>query len=163
MEQWLARFGPWLGLVARLVVGCVWILAGGLKLTHVAESIDAVRAYRILSPQVAEWVGTGLPAIELVVGLALVLGVMTRGAAVVSVLLLAVFVVGIASVWARGIRIDCGCFGGGGADPHAASAYPWEIARDLGLLLLSAFLVWRGRTRLALDSLLFPARPLEGD
>ncbi|GAB2987033.1 DoxX family protein [Nocardioides montaniterrae] len=163
MKQSMARVEPWVGLVARLVVGCVWIVAGGLKLTHVAESINAVRGYQILSPQVAEWVGTGLPAVELVIGLALVLGVMTRGAAAMSVLLLTAFIVGIASVWARGIEIDCGCFGGGGADPHAASAYPWEIARDLGLLLLSALLAWRGRSRLALDSLLFPARPLEGD
>ena len=47
------------------------------------------------------------------------------------------FIIGIASVWARGINIDCGCFGGGGADPDAASQYPWEIARDVGLLAAS--------------------------
>ena len=67
-----------------------------------------------------------------------------------------VFIIGIASVWARGITIDCGCFGGGGYDADAASQYPWEIARDVGLLVLSAYLVWLGRTRLALDNLLFP-------
>ncbi len=43
------------------------------------------------------------------------------------------FIIGIASVWARGITIDCGCFGGGGYDADAASQYPWEIARDVGL------------------------------
>ena len=68
------------------------------------------------------------------------------------------FIIGIASVWARGITIDCGCFGGGGYDADAASQYPWEIARDAGLLLLSAYLVWLGRTRIALDNLLFPRR-----
>ncbi len=68
------------------------------------------------------------------------------------------FIIGIASVWARGMEIDCGCFGGGGADPDASSNYPWEIARDVGLLLLSVFLVWQGRTRLALDSVLFRRR-----
>ncbi len=61
-------------------------------------------------------------------------------------------------MWARGITIDCGCFGGGGYDPDAASHYPWEIARDAGLLALSAYLVWQGRTPLALDNLLFPPR-----
>ena len=35
---------------------------------------------------------------------------------------------------------------------------PWEVARDVALLALSAYLVWQGRTRLALDSLLFPKR-----
>jgi hypothetical protein len=63
------------------------------------------------------------------------------------------------SVWSRGIEIDCGCFGSGGPNPDASKQYPWEIARDVGLLALSLFLVWRPRTALAVDSVLFP--PLE--
>ena len=70
-------------------------------------------------------------------------------------LLFVAFIIGIASAWARGLQIDCGCFGGGGFDADATAKYPWEIARDVGLLLLSLWLVWRPRTRLALDSLLF--------
>jgi uncharacterized membrane protein YphA (DoxX/SURF4 family) len=93
-----------------------------------------------------------------VVGLSLVLGLMTRGAAAISALLFVAFIVGIASVWARGMEIDCGCFGGGGADPDASSSYPWEIARDAGLLLLSAFLVWQGSPKWSLDSVLFGQR-----
>ena len=77
----------------------------------------------------------------------------------VSALLLVAFIVGIASAWARGLQIDCGCFGGGGFDADATAKYPWEIARDVGLLLLSLWLVWRPRTRFALDSLLFRPRP----
>jgi hypothetical protein len=61
-------------------------------------------------------------------------------------------------VWARGIEIDCGCFGGGGPKEGAASSYPWEIARDVALLLASAYVVLLRRTRLALDNVLFRAR-----
>jgi uncharacterized membrane protein YphA (DoxX/SURF4 family) len=104
-----------------------------------------------------------LPVLEVVVGAALVLGLLTRGAALVSAVLFAMFVVGIASVWARGISIECGCFGGGGAKAGAASSYPLEIARDAGLLAVSAFLVWLPRTRLDLDRLLLgPVAPTEG-
>lgn len=149
----------WAGLLARLVTGGVWIAAGALKITEPDASIAAVRAYQLLPSSVAEIVGLALPAVELVVGLALVLGVLTRGAGMVSALLFAVFVVGIASVWARGIEIDCGCFGGGGADPGAASAYPWEIARDVVLLAASLLVARLGRTPLALDSVLFHRRP----
>ena len=85
----------------------------------------------------------------------LVVGVFARGAAVLSALLFVAFIVGIASVWARGIEIDCGCFGGGGTEAGAASAYPWEIARDVGLMLASLWLVWRPRTPWALDNVLF--------
>ena len=71
-----------------------------------------------------------LPILEVTIGTMLVLGLLTRGAAVVSALLFVAFIIGIASVWARGMSIDCGCFGGGGFDPDAKSKYPWEIARD---------------------------------
>lgn len=151
----------WAGLVARLVAGGVWIVAGGLKITEPDASIAAVRAYQLLPSSLAEVVGIALPAVELVVGLALVLGVFTRGAAVISALLFAAFIVGIASVWARGIEIDCGCFGGGGAKAGAASAYPWEIARDAALLAASLLVASLSRTRLALDSLLFNRAPEE--
>jgi uncharacterized membrane protein YphA (DoxX/SURF4 family) len=150
----------WCGLVVRLVTGGVWIVAGSLKLPDPAASVQAVRAYQILPSAVVPTVGQLLPVVEVVVGAALVLGLLTRGAAVVSALLFVGFVVGIAAAWARGITIDCGCFGGGGFDPDAASQYPWEIARDVVLLVLSGYLVWLPRTRLALDHLLFRRTPV---
>ena len=47
-------------------------------------------------------------------GALLLAGLLTRGAAAVAGLLMLVFVAGIASAWARGLSIDCGCFGTGG-------------------------------------------------
>lgn len=146
----------WAGLVARLVTGGVWIVAGALKLPDPYESVRAVRAYDLLPEAVVPTVGLVLPVLEVVLGVALVLGLLTRGAGALSALLLVLFIVGIASVWARGIEIECGCFGDGGARAGASAAYPWEIARDLGLLLLSVLLVRLPRTRLALDRALFP-------
>ena len=147
----------WLGLLARLLVGGVWLYAGWLKVGDPEASTTAVRAYQLLPLDVADAVGRVLPALEIGVGLLLVLGLLARWAAVVSALLLAGFVIGIVSVWVRGIPIDCGCFGGGGYDPDAFAQYPWEIARDAGLLLASAYVFWARRTRLALDNLVFPA------
>ena len=153
----------WLGLLARLVVGGVWIVAGALKLPDPAQSVDAVRAYQLLPGSLVQPVGQLLPVIEVVVGLCLVLGLLTRWMAVVSAVLFVLFIIGIASAWARGLNIDCGCFGGGGFDPDAQAKYPGEIARDVALLLASLFLVWKPVTRLALDSRLFPRTPeLEG-
>ena len=149
----------WLGLAARLVTGVVWIVAGALKLPDPAASVRAVRAYDLLPESVVPTVGHLLPAVEIVVGGALVLGLFTRLAAAASAILFVLFIVGIASVWSRGIEIECGCFGGGGAKAGASSSYPWEIARDTGLLLLSLFLVWSPRTRLSLDKVLFPPLP----
>ncbi|QYJ04314.1 DoxX family membrane protein [Nocardioides panacisoli] len=153
----------WLGLLARLVTGGVWIVAGALKVTDPRASVEAVRAYELLPGSLVEPVGLVLPALELGIGIALVVGALTRGAAVVSAVLFLAFIVGIASVWMRGIEIDCGCFGGGGAEPGAASNYPWEIARDVALLAASAYVVALRRTRWALDNLLFPSIHEEAD
>lgn len=153
----------WVGLVLRLVVGGVWIVAGALKLPDPAQSVAAVRAYQVLPSDLVTPVGQLLPVIEVVIGLMLVLGLLTRAAAVASAALFVVFIAGIVSVWMRGINIDCGCFGGGGANPDAASQYPWEIARDAALLAASLFLAWLPQSRLALDNALFrPTAVTEG-
>lgn len=155
----------WIGLLARLVTGGVWLVAGALKLPDPAGSVRAVRAYDLLPEVVVPTVGHLLPIVEVVIGLCLVLGLLTRGMSVLSALLFLAFIVGIASAWARGLQIDCGCFGGGGYDADAASKYPWEIARDVGLLALSLWLVVRPGSRWSLDSLLFgtPAGPTTTD
>ena len=48
--------------------------------------------------------------------------------------------------WARGLSIDCGCFGGGGAVDGGQTAYGRELLRDTGFLLLAGWLVVRPRT-----------------
>ncbi len=149
----------WLGLVARVITGGVWIWAGAEKITEPYGAVLAVRAYQLLPGGLAEVIGHTLPTLEIVVGLALVLGLLTRFAAVVSGLLFIAFIIGIASVWSRGILIDCGCFGGGGFDPNAADKYPWEIARDGALLLLSIAIVFFGNRTWSLDGLLFRHHP----
>ena len=150
----------WLGVLARVVVGGVWVYAAVLKLPHPDTSVTAVRSYQLLPAGVAETVGHVLPMLEIVVGGCLLLGLLTRVTGGASALLQVAFIIGIASVWSRGIAIDCGCFGNGGADPDAFGKYPWEIARDTGLLALSLVLVWRPQTPLAMDNLLFP--PIRG-
>ena len=146
---------PWIGTAARLVTGGVWLVAGAIKLPDPYESVSAVRAYEVLPESLVPFVGHLLPVLEVVVGLLLVTGLLTRYAALLSAVLFGVFVIGIVSVWARGIEIDCGCFGGGGAEEGASAKYPLEIARDLALMAASAWLVRHPRTRVALDNLLF--------
>jgi len=142
-------------LVARLVVGGVWLYAGWLKIGDPAASVAAVRAYELLPGSLVSTVGYVLPPLEIVLGVALILGLLSRGAALLSGLLATAFIIGIASAWARGLQIDCGCFGDGGAKADADLAYPWELARDVALVMLSAFLVRVRHRWLSLDRLLF--------
>lgn len=156
-----SRLAPWLGLAVRLVVGGVWIAAGAVKLPDPGASVEAVRAYQALPPDLVAPVGQLLPVVEVVVGAMLVVGLLTRAAGGASAALQLVFIVGIVSVWVRGIDIDCGCFGGGGYDPNAADAYKWEVLRDTALLAGSLLLVRLPATRFALDEVIFRARPID--
>jgi uncharacterized membrane protein YphA (DoxX/SURF4 family) len=143
---------PWLGLLARLLLAAVWLIAGGSKIGDLAGSGRAVAAYRLMPVEAARVVGAALPFVELALGVLLLVGLATRLAGAVSAALLAVFIVGIAAAWARGLSIDCGCFGGGGQlGPGQHPNYAPEILRDVGLLVVAAFLVIWPRTRLAID------------
>lgn len=149
----------WITFAARLVIGGVWLVAGLLKLPDPAASVRAVRAYELLPEVIVPTVGHALPVIEVVVGVTLILGLLVRVGAAISAVLFIGFIVGIASAWARGLQIDCGCFGGGGYLANAEEEYPWEIGRDLGLLLVSAWLIWRPRGPWALDNRLLYGTP----
>ncbi len=147
----------WVGVVARLVVGGVWLAAGLLKIPDPTENVRAVRAYDLLPESLVPVVGHALPILEILVGICLLSGLLVRANAILSAVLLLAFVIGISSAWARGLSIECGCFGGGGGPAqNAQEKYPWELARDFGLLLLSGWLIYRPRARWALDNQLFP-------
>ncbi|WP_283133536.1 MauE/DoxX family redox-associated membrane protein [Rhizohabitans arisaemae] len=146
---------PWVTTACRLGLAGVLIWAGAAKIGAPALSVQAVEAYELLPEKAAEIVGYVLPVSEIVLGVLLVVGLLTRITAVASGLLMALFVAGIASAWARGLNIDCGCFGGGGQlAPGESPEYLQEILRDLGYIALAAWIVWRAPGRLALDTVL---------
>jgi uncharacterized membrane protein YphA (DoxX/SURF4 family) len=141
----------WIGTLARLALGGVFLVAGALKVGDPDASVRAVQAYRLLPTDVAEVVGYVLPAVEIGLGLLLLLGLMTRVAAVAALILLVAFVIFVSSAWARGLSIDCGCFGGGGEVAPGATRYVEELVRDAGLIFAAVFLILRPQTRFALD------------
>jgi uncharacterized membrane protein YphA (DoxX/SURF4 family) len=142
--------GPWLATASRRLVWGVFVVAGALKVPDPAAAVRAVRAYQLLPEGLVAPVAFGLPVVEIAIGLALIAGVFVRTAAIASAVLLAVFIAGVASAWARGLQIDCGCFGGGGEVGAGETAYPAEILRDAALLLVALALARWPRSRLAL-------------
>lgn len=146
------RVAPWISTVVRLVLAGVFLAAGAIKAVDPASSVAAVRAYELLPASLETLVGWGLPFAEIALGLLLVIGAFTRWLAVVSALVLLVFIAAVVSAAVRGLSIDCGCFGGGGSVAPGQTRYAGEILRDVGLLLLALWLVWQPRSRLALES-----------
>lgn len=146
------RARAWLGTLVRLVLGVVWIWAAWSKLQSPRTFLQAVRAYDATPEWLSRAIGYGLPVLEICLGVLLVLGVVVRLAAAVSVALFVVFLVGMSQAAARGIQLECGCFGGGGAS--TSTHYALDILRDIGLLVLAAYLLVWSVTRISLDEYL---------
>jgi uncharacterized membrane protein YphA (DoxX/SURF4 family) len=140
-----------IGTLVRLGLAAVWLVSGLLKAMDPDQTYIAVRAYDVLPDIGVEIVAALLPWFELALGVLLLAGVGTRLVAALSAALLLVFIAGVAQAWARGLSIDCGCFGGGGAVEPGETTYVQELVRDAGFLLMAGWLVVRPRTVLALD------------
>ena len=139
------------GLLARLGLAAVWLVSGLSKAVDPQRTKVAVRAYQIFSNSLADTVAAVLPYLEIGLGVLLVLGLATRLVAGVSAVVLLAFIAGVISAAARGLNIDCGCFGGGGEVAAGQTAYALEILRDTGFLVLAAFLLWRPLTVVSVD------------
>jgi uncharacterized membrane protein YphA (DoxX/SURF4 family) len=145
---------PWVALLARLVLAGTLGYAGLSKIGDPVGSVRSVAAYNLFGDRLNEVIGYTLPFLELGLAVLLLAGLATRYAGVLSGLLLAAFVLGILSAWARGLSIDCGCFGGGGPVAPGEENYLGPLLRNLGLILLAGLLALRPRSPLALDGAL---------
>lgn len=146
-----AKAQPWIGLISRLVLGGVLFAAGYLKVGSPDKSQMAVRAYELLPISIANFLGLVLPFFEIAIGLLLILGAGSRIAAALGGFTMIIFIIAIGQAWARGLNIDCGCFGGGGSVAPGQTRYLQEILRDAGLVALALFLIRYPVTKFSVD------------
>ena len=147
----LTKLQPWLTLLFRLALGSVLLVAGALKVGNPQKSAMAVRAYELLPIDMANFFGYVLPWFEIGVGALLILGVAVKISAFLGGATMLIFILAISQAWARGLSIDCGCFGGGGAIDPSQTKYLEEILRDIGLMLMAIYLYRFPSGRFALD------------
>jgi len=100
-------------LVFRLLLAGIFLLGSISKLVDIQRySVEAVYSFGILPEGLAILFGLALPFIELLCGLGLLLGILTRLSALGTALMSIAFFVAKAVVLLQGRNIDCGCFGG---------------------------------------------------
>lgn len=119
----------WIALSARVVLAGVFLYASATKLPDLHAFSEDVANYQLLPAILVPVVAPAVVGVELVAGIALLLGVWARAAAAVLGGLMLVFVVGLSQALLRGIDLRCGCFGG------ADLATWWTVARDVALLV----------------------------
>ncbi|MBC7773239.1 MAG: DoxX family protein [Pyrinomonadaceae bacterium] len=147
-----------LSLPLRLALGVLFLFAAYNKLfVENGPSLFAasIKAFKVIDPvdhakvfQLAVFV---TPWVEIVAGLALVLGLWTRAAAGVLAGLLLVFIALIASVLHRELDTECGCFGK--LSPFCpAKISNCNIYQNVVLLAMAGLIMWSPKHYLSMDS-----------
>ncbi|HVZ22297.1 MAG TPA: MauE/DoxX family redox-associated membrane protein [Vicinamibacterales bacterium] len=141
-----------LPLAIRLALAAIFLVAGTAKLADLRGSVQALGDFG--APRVLQPLGALLPPAELAVGIGLLFTRTAHVAAVGALVLLAVFVAGMAVNLVRGRRPACHCFG----QLHVHPIGRGTLVRNLVLAAAAAWLVVAGRGRAAIDLWVFLGR-----
>lgn len=133
----------YLTVALRIVLGGVFLYAGGLKITDPSAFAGSVAAYKLLPTFGNYLVAATLPWVEVLCGVLLISGYRLRAGAILILLMNLVFAVALTSAIVRGLDIDCGCFKQGG--PKTS---PWfALLRDLAFIAGTVVLLWMNNHR----------------
>lgn len=138
-------------LALRLIVGLTLIFSAVGALPHQAEFVSAVQAHGLLPGILADVYGTVLPGLELLVGALLVVGLFTRFAAGVTLLMVISFLIANGTAVYHDVRdwnTVCGCF-------HWVTVRTGDaLIIDIVLIVLAVILLLRTQRLLSLDRVL---------
>ncbi|MEF2146078.1 MAG: MauE/DoxX family redox-associated membrane protein [Desulfovibrionaceae bacterium] len=111
----------------RNLLGIVFLLASFDKLQHPEAFAQIISNYKILPELFVNPAALLLPWLEFICGIALILNLCARGAALLTTVLMAVFLVALGFNYMRGLDVACGCFS---TDPTAEPEMLWSLIRD---------------------------------
>lgn len=132
---------PRLMLVLRVALGALFVAAAWPKLADPTAFATSVSNYKMLPLPVERVLALVLPPLELLVGLALIVGVLDAGASAIVFGLMLVFTAAVGTALVRGLDISCGCFDTeGGAKVGVA-----KLAENVGLTAAAFWLAIRER------------------
>jgi putative oxidoreductase len=127
--SWFAS--PYLSLLSRLFLGAIFVYAGLVKIADPLGFAHALYNYHILPAWMINPLAICLPWVEVIIGTALLAGIMIPGGALVVSGMLALFAVALGISLIRGLDIACGCF----STSATAAPITWlYVVRDLALL-----------------------------
>jgi len=111
---WLKKLvdNKYIILVFRLILAGIFLISAYGKLVNIERySVDAVYNFGILPMAFARPFGLVMPFIELLCGLGILFGVLTRLSSLGIALMSLSFFIAKAIVLSQGRSIECGCFG----------------------------------------------------
>lgn len=133
-------------LLFRIFLGLLFIYAGIEKISDPAAFSNAIYNYKLLPFSLVNFFAITLPWIELSAGLLLLFGVYVKENSSIIAALLIIFFIAIAISLARGLNIECGCFG----TSTGAKVGLIKLVENLVLILASSLLMKFGSEKFSL-------------
>ena len=135
----------WVGVLARWILGAVFVYMGLSKALHPVDFLKIIREYNLVENHVAlNFIAAALPWFEVLCGLLLLGGIAVRGSALLLIGMLVPFSFSVLSramaihtasaIPFCAVRFDCGCGGGEVIICH-------KLFENALLLLLSTLLL----------------------
>ncbi len=121
----------------RVSFGLLFVAASLDKIVQPQGFAQVVENYQVLPALLVNPTAILLPWTELVCGVALALGVLSRGAAVILSGLTGVFLAVLAFNISRGLDVSCGCFSVNGGESMSQALW-----RDLLLAAVAMLVLW---------------------
>lgn len=131
----------------RIGLGVLFVVAAWPKLTDPHAFATSIANYRLLPESVERVLALVLAPLELIVGLALIFGVLDAGASALALAMLVIFTAAIAAALARGLDITCGCFESHGGEKVGAR----KIAENVAFLAAAVAVAFGDRSWLSVS------------
>ena len=147
MMKWLAH--PWLTIRVQIALGVIFVAAALPKIVDPPSFAHMIYNYKLIPFALVKPMALVMPWIELLCGLALILGIWKGTARAIVAALLLTFIIAISINLLRGNAIDCGCFdvtAAGKTTEERLADMRFVILRDIGMLLMCGQL-WYASTR----------------
>ena len=127
-------------LILRVAMAALFLFAAITKLVDPSSFAQQIANYQLTPWPATAGLSVFLPALELCVGISLLLGRWEGGALVWMAILLTIFSGALLSATIRGLSIDCGCFGRSIENTGTV----WPLIRNMALLVVTG-LLWFSR------------------
>ncbi len=130
-QVWLRR-----GLLVGF--GLIFLLSGALKVKDPGLFLMNIRGFHLVPDPYAAWLALALPWLEIFCGLAVLTGWLRKGGLLLLNVCITVFIIAMSTAMARGMDVECGCFGSG-----MKTTLQVEMALDVILLAVGCVLLRR--------------------
>ena len=149
----------YINLAIRIIVGLVFIVTGTSKIVDPTLFAREISNYDMMFPPFINLIAIVLPWVELVVGILFICGIRIKANTILLAAMLLVFNIAVATAWARGLDINCGCY----SNIAEQTVGIQKLAENFAMIAILAFVYFFPNNKLSLEHYIKMEMPIENE